>query len=294
MPKVNRNELGDCHIPVPPLDEQQTIADFLDRKTAQIDTLIAKKQRQIELLGEKRQALISQAVTKGLDPTVPMKDSGIPWLGYNSGSLEAYAASSPRSRSVAPRSHTASFRLDQMSKGVSPYIRTSDMAGTELPREGYLRTSVEIDRAYTRSKVHEGDIVVAIRATVGKSLPVPDYLNGANLTQGTAKVSPGPKVDRSFLLWAMNSTNSQNGFESFSKGATFKEITLEMLRWFWIALPPLIEQSEIANHLSHESKKIDTVSQKLSNQIAKLHEYRQTLISVAVTGKIAVPTEVQP
>ena len=81
MPKVNRDELGACPIVVPPVAKQRAIADFLDRKTALIDDLIAKKQRQIEVLEEKRRALISQAVTKGLDPSVPTKDSGVPCLG---------------------------------------------------------------------------------------------------------------------------------------------------------------------------------------------------------------------
>ena len=81
MPRANWDFFGDQLISIPPLPEQTAIASFLDRKTARIDILIEKKQRQIELLQEKRAALISQAVTKGLDPTVPMKDSGVPWLG---------------------------------------------------------------------------------------------------------------------------------------------------------------------------------------------------------------------
>jgi type I restriction enzyme, S subunit len=162
------------------------------------------------------------------------------------------------------------------------------MAGDFLPQEGYLRTSPEIDSMYRRSKVQAGDLVVAIRATVGKTLPVPNYLDGANLTQGTAKICLREGISRDFILFVLNSTNSSSGFASMAKGATFKEITLEMLRKFPVPFPPLEEQSRLATVLSSRLGPIQASIEIAEAAIAKLEEHRAALIAAAVTGKIDV------
>ncbi|MEM9008769.1 MAG: restriction endonuclease subunit S, partial [Cyanobacteria bacterium P01_F01_bin.86] len=164
-----------------------------------------------------------------------------------------------------------------------PYIKTSDMAGDKLPLEGYARTSPEIDASYQRSKVSAGDIVVAIRATVGKCLPVPPDLEGANLTQGTAKVSPGDTVLADYLLLSMKSESAQDYFGLMSKGATFKEITLDALRRTPLAFPPLSEQAQITHFLDHETARIDALIAEQEWLIELLKEKRQAVISHAVT-----------
>ena len=201
MPRASWDFIGNLPVAAPQLSQQQRIADFLDRKTAAIDALIAKKERLIELLEEKRQALITQAVTKGLDPNVPMKDSGIEWLGEIPAHWEMSAL-----RWVRRAGTSITYGIVQAGPDVEggiPYIRVSDMSGSELPRTGYRRTSREIDRAYRRSKVSAGDLVVAIRAGVGKTLRVPSFLDGANLTQGTAKVAVRPDVECDFVYWCL-------------------------------------------------------------------------------------------
>jgi type I restriction enzyme S subunit len=131
------------------------------------------------------------------------------------------------------------------------------MAGDSFPESGYARTAPEIDAAYARSKVDAGDLVVAIRATVGKVLPVPQHLVGANLTQGTAKISPGRDVDGRFLLGFLRSNASQQRFEALAKGATFREITLDMLRRFKVPVPPIRDQVDIVACLEREAPRID-------------------------------------
>ena len=288
----SRRNLGDMArtpIAVPPLGEQRAVAAFLDRKTAAIDQLIQKKERLIELLQEKRQALITQAVTKGLDPSVPMKDSRLPWIGQ----IPAHWDVQPLKRLVRPGT-SITYGIVQAGpqvEGGVPYIRTSDMAGDVLPLEGYGLTSPEIDADYKRSRVAAGDVVVAIRATIGKALPVPPGLAGANLTQGTAKVSPGMRLLTDYLLLALRSDGSQQRFQALAKGATFREITLEMLRNVVIPVPPLPEQSVIVATVLTGDRAIDSAASRLENSLGLLREYRQALISAAVTGQIDVSNE---
>ena len=154
--RANPTDISKIWIAVPPDKEQRAIAEFLDRETARIDGLVAKKERLIELLQEKRTALISHAVTKGLNPNTPMKDSGVEWIG----GIPAHWTTQELRRLVR-KGTTITYGIVQAGPDVEggiPYIRTSDMSGDELPRTGYLRTSPEIDDSYRRSKVSAGDI----------------------------------------------------------------------------------------------------------------------------------------
>ena len=145
-------------VALPSQEEQLAIATFLDRETAKIDALIAEQQRLIELLQEKRQAVISHAVTKGLNPNAPMKDSGVEWLGEVPEHWEVLEL-----KRLNMEGSSITYGIVQagphQENGV-PYIRTSDMSGDRLLLETCQRTSPEIDEAYARSKVSEGDLVI--------------------------------------------------------------------------------------------------------------------------------------
>jgi type I restriction enzyme S subunit len=183
----------------PPLEEQRDIASYLDRETQRIDELVGKKLGLLKLLDEKQLALISKAVTQGLEPSAPFRESKIPWLG----SIPAHWQIK-QLRHVARAGTVITYGIVQAGpdlEGGIPYIRTSDMDGDELPLVGYLRTSADIDASYSRSKVATGDLVIAIRATIGKPLIVPSELDGANLTQGTAKFSPGPETCAEYVKY---------------------------------------------------------------------------------------------
>lgn len=286
-PAINASDVMRIKAPVPAdRQEQGTIAAFLDRETGKIDALVAEQENLIELLKEKQQAVISHAVTKGLDPDVPMKDSGIEWLGEVPARWEAVQL-----KHVVRAGSSITYGIVQAGPHIEdgiPYIKTSDMAGDTLPLNGYSKTSPEIDQAYARSKVEQGDLVIAIRATVGKCLPVPPELEGANLTQGTAKISPGPRVDGKFLLFAITAFSAQAYFDSMSKGATFKEITLDALRRTPLALPPITEQVAIADFVNDENARISELIDEARRGIDLLTERKSALISAAVTGKIDV------
>ncbi|USQ74006.1 restriction endonuclease subunit S (plasmid) [Roseomonas mucosa] len=286
MPRASWDFLASLLIPIPPPDEQVAIASFLDRETGKIDALVAEQKQLIALLKEKRQAVISQAVTKGLDPNVPMRDSGVEWLGEVPAHWEVRPLASLVRKGTSITYGIVQAGPDEPN-GI-PYIRTSDMSGTELPLDGYLRTTPEIDLAYARSKVETGDLVVAIRATVGKTLKVPAHLRGANLTQGTARVAPGNKIGADYLSLFLNSTAAGQGFDAQAKGATFKEITLDMLRKFRVPVPPKAEQETIEVQINSIATELDRLGSETERAISLLRERRSALISAAVTGKIDV------
>lgn len=271
---------------VPPVEEQVRIAGLLDHETSKIDALVSEQEQLITLLKEKRQAVISHAVTKGLDPSVPMKDSGVEWLGE----VPAHWQVNRLQRVVKPGT-SVTYGIVQAGPDFEdgiPYIRTSDMASDELPLDGYPKTSPEIDASYARSKVSAGDLVIAIRATVGKCLPVPKELDGANLTQGTARIAPGPETDPGYLLAFINGNGAQTYFDRMAKGATFREITLEVLRKTPVLVPPLAEQRQIASWVMQQSDQFLELIREAEHSQVLLKERRSALISAAVTGQIDV------
>ena len=286
MPRASWQFLGAMELPLPPLCEQVSIVNFLDRETAKIDALIAEQQRLIELLQEKRQAVISHAVTKGLNPDAPMKDSGVEWLGEVPEHWEILEL-----KHLKKGGTSITYGIVQAGPHIEdgiPYIRTSDMAGDRLMVESCQRTSIAIDEAYARSRVFEGDLVVAIRATVGKVLEVPVELDGANLTQGTAKFSPGSTVSARFVKYSFGADYCQAQIMFSAKGATFLEITLDVLRRLRLAIPPLAEQKEIVNYLEGATGRMGYLLASAQQTIYLLQERRSALISAAVTGQIDV------
>lgn len=283
---LNLGPLSETVVAQPILSEQKQIARFLDHETAKIDALIQEQQRLIQLLKEKRQAVISHAVTKGLDPAAPMKDSGVEWLGEVPEHWDV-----KQLKHVVDPASSITYGIVQAGPeygGGVPYIRTSDMSNEQLPVDGYPHTSPDIDEAYARSRVRPGDIVMSIRASVGKCLPIPAGLKIANLTQGTAKISPGKDTTRDFVIAFLNSSAPQSYFDLMAKGATFKEITLDALRRTPILLPPLEEQKTIDRVLARKTGVLDRLLRVAIGSTELLKERRSTLISAAVTGKIDV------
>ena len=273
---------------IPDLATQLQIADFLDRETARIDLLIEKKQRLVALLGEEKDARITHEITGNSREHRSRKTSRNAFVS----SIPAHWGDVQLKHIVRPGT-VITYGIVQAGpeyEGGIPYIRTGDMKGDALPLTGYPLTSPEIAKSYARSALEQGDLVIAIRATVGKCLRVPDELIGANLTQGTAKISPGPKVRREFLFFALQSKPSQSFFDESAKGATFKEITLDRLRRLVIPLPPLHEQDRIVDRLLSLEKRHSRATVNINTSITLLKEYRSALITAAVTGQIDVAT----
>jgi type I restriction enzyme S subunit len=166
-----------------------------------------------------------------------------------------------------------------------PYIKTGDMSGDSLPTEGLARTSPKIALGYPRSRVRAGELVYSIRASVGSVHRVPFELDGANLTQGTARIAPNRNTDAEFLLWALRSHPCQNWVNSRTKGTTYKEITLATLRHVPVPFPPLPEQRAIAEVLSD----VDALIAALDRLIAKKRAIKQGAMQQLLTGKTRLP-----
>lgn len=172
----------------------------------------------------------------------------------------------------------------EVSDGI-PYIRTGDMSGEALPIDGLAKTHPSIAARFPRSRVNAGELVYSIRASVGAVHLVPDELDGANLTQGTARIAPSPTTHPIYLLNALRSSACQSWISLRTKGTTYKEITLATLRELAVPVPPLSEQKAIAAVLSD----VDALLGALDRLIAKKRDLKQAAMQQLLTGQTRLP-----
>jgi len=270
----------------PPSEDQTAIAAFLDRETAKIDALIAEQQRLIELLQEKRQAVISHAVTKGLNPDAPMKDSGIEWLGEVPEHWEVV-----RLKHLIETGTSISYGIvqpgDPLDGGV-PFVQTTNMTSGDFALKLLQRTSTEIASQYPRSTLKGGEVLLGIRASIGAAHVVPNSLAGANLSRGVARIVPNIKIESSFLVAALRSDVTFTYWGLSQQGSTFNEVSIATVKELSIAVPPRDEQHEITKFVRVESERLDSLIAEAEQAITLLQERRSALISAAVTGQIDV------
>lgn len=280
------SEMKNIVISLPSDDEQKHIATFLDHETARIDALVEEQKRLIELLKEKRQAVISHAVTKGLDPDVPMKDSGVEWLGEVPAhwDLKSLMHLTPPDRKIMYGIVLPGPDFD----GGVPIIKGGDVKPGRLSLEKLCRTDPQIEARYERSRVASGDIVYSIRGGIGDVEIVPEEIAGSNLTQDAARVSPKGGVCNAWLLYALKSGPVFAQLEAKATGATIRGINIMDLKRATLPVPPSQEQQEIAESLSFIIGKLDRLEQEAGAAITLMQEHRSALISAAVTGKIDV------
>ncbi|UGT93028.1 restriction endonuclease subunit S [Mycobacterium ostraviense] len=264
---LTAEKLKALRIPTWATDVQEAIADYLDRETARIDTLIDEQQRLIELLNERREATIAEAI-EGPEP-VRLRRLVDPERPMTYGILQCG---------------------DHIEDGV-PYIGPSDMPGEgQSPPLGSLRrTSADIASAYRRSVLMGGDIVVSIGPAYGKIAIVDADLTGANLTQDTVRVAALPSIVGSrYLVWVLLSRKTAQFWDLEIMGATFRRLNLGTLARTPIPLPPLAEQRRIAAYLDEQTANIDTLIAETERFIELARERRSALITAAVTGQIDV------
>ncbi len=280
--------LANTSCSIPPLSEQQAIITFLDRETARISTLIAKKERLIELLQEKRAALISHAVTKGLDPTVPMKDSGIEWLGEIPAHWEV-----KRVRDITELLQTGPFGSQLHSSDYSPYgipvINPSHLKDGYIYPDWDCAVNEETLSRLLRHELRKGDIVFARRGEMGRCALVTE--KEAGWLCGTGSLLMRPRVTLAAPAF-LNKVLSTEGVKDWllleSVGSTMDNLNSNILSRIPLPIPPLSEQYTIVNYLEGETAKIDALISRIREGIEKLKEYSAALISAAVTGKIDV------
>lgn len=276
-------------LPLVPETDQAVIASHLDRATTRIDTLIAKKTRFIELLREKRQALITHAVTKGLDPNVPMKDSGVEWLGKVPAHWKAVMlrrAVSSFQQGWSPDCDGRPAEVDEWGVTKSGCVNGGVFREKEnkaLPARFEPRPSLEI---------LDGDVLMS-RASgspslIGSAAYVSNPRRGLIISDKIFRLLPTTQTDPKFLVYSLGSSPLRRQIEQAIGGAEglANNLSQQSIKELWMAQPPLNEQMEIVTHLDRATSRIDTLIAKTERSIELLREHRTALITAAVTGKI--------
>jgi len=229
QPALSLGKIKALPIPLPPLPEQRRIAEVLDRAEA----LRAKRRAALAQLDT-----LSQSIFFDLfgDPATNPKGWPVHLL-----------------QEVVKQGTIVTYGIVQAGEeypaGV-PYIRTGDIVDGEIVQHGLRHTDPAIAARFLRSRVEAGEIVISIRATVGTTAVVPPELDGANLTQGTARIAPGSLVDRTYLLYYLRTSGTQHWISLQIKGATFREITLSRLRELPVQVPPMSLQCDFARRIT--------------------------------------------
>ena len=285
--KVVRTEtFMNIQLALPSLPEQQTIANYLDSATAKIDTLIEKQTKLIALLKEKRQAVISHAVTRGLDNTVAMKDSGVEWLGEIPEHWISTKVKNMLSTPITDGPHETPEFLDE---GV-PFI------SAEAISQGYINfnkvrghITQEANKKYSQKytpKIHDVYMIKS-GATTGVTAMVEDRID-FNIWSPLAVFRSTSRLNPYYLLNFLRSSNFQKAVELYWSYGTQQNIGMNVLENLYITIPPIQEQEKIADYLNDKTSKIDNLISKSIKAIDLLKEKRTSLVSSAVTGKIDV------
>lgn len=290
---ISFNNIANSLLPIPPLPEQTAIADYLDAKTAQIQTAIRLKREQIDRLKEYRQTLINECITKGLNPNAALKNSGVVWLG-----------DIPSHWTIKKFRHLFSFR-----KGLS--ITKENLQETGIPCVNYGEihskfgfsvnpqinelkcVSEDYLKNNQKSLLTYGDFIFADTSEDIEGSGNFTYLNSQMLTFAgyhTVICSQKEKHNPRFLAYVFDSSSFRNQIRTKVKGVKVYSITQAILKDNFVWLPPFSEQTAIADYLDSKTTQIDTALATYQAQIDKLNEYQRSLVNDVVTGKIDVRT----
>lgn len=281
-----QNVFDEFKFPCPPIIEQTTIANYLDHKTSQLDTLIRKKEKLIELLREERTAIINQAVTKGLNPDVPMRDSGIEWLGEIPEKWEIWKLSHAFEKvgsGTTPESGNPKYHEN----GIYNWLNTGDL------NNGYLdsvskKVTEQALKDYSALKLFPTRTVVIAMygATIGKTSIVNCEVT---VNQACCVFYGSSTILNEFLFYWFIA--KKDHIVNLSKGGGQPNISQDILKGIKIPCPEKEEQLEIVRFIENESKRVTTIISKIEQEIELLKEYKTALISEVVTGKLDVRSE---
>ena len=280
----------DERVPLPCVGEQRAISAFLDGKTAAIDALIAKKERLIELLEEKRQALITHAVTKGLDPSVPMKDSGIEWLGPIPAHWRVARLKFLVREKVAGPYGSSLTKAMYTSSGYRVYGQQQVIPNDFSVGDYYISDEKYAEmRRYT---VHPGDLLVSVMGTVGRVAVVPHDVEPGIINPRLVRYRPdAAHVSAEWLRVVLMSRPLQMRMLEQAQGSTMDGLNMVILGELPMLLPSLDEQRTVLAHVARAEGHAEATASRIRTQLHRLREYRQALITAAVTGKIDLTAE---
>ncbi|WP_165246962.1 restriction endonuclease subunit S [Adlercreutzia sp. ZJ141] len=283
--RIPMSKLNNVILPIPPKIEMRIISDYLDEKTSEIDSLIEKTERSIELLEEYRKSVISEAVTKGLDPDAPMKDSGIEWIGEIPAHWTAQGFTRPIESITDYRGRTPK-KADSGRFLITGRNIKNGRIDYDASRE-YIPES-EYNRAMQRGRLIKRAVLFTMEAPLGQAAVVDD--DSCAAAQRIIMLVPDVKrLNGSYLVYWIMSNQFQSNLLTFATGSTASGIKASKLNQLKVILPPLPEQNRIASFLDTKTLEIDALVTSQRKQIDLLREYRKSLISEAVTGKFKVP-----
>ena len=274
IPGLNRETAYEKEVAIPPVPRQQKIADFLDRETARLDALIAAKERLLRLLVEKRQALITQAVTLGLNSDVPLRDSGITWLGQ----IPAHWATCRIAWLFLERDERCEPELPLLEVSINSGVVLREFSDDQIETTASDFNSYKVARrgdvVFNKMRMWQGAVGIAPE----NGLVSPDY---------TVATPVGPMMpEYSGLLFRTEMFSAECA--RYSHGIVWDRLRLywESFRDIIVSVPPMIEQSAIVAHISKETATLDSLRKAAERTIALIKERRAALISAAVTGQI--------
>lgn len=281
---LSSNDIYNSKIALPSFSEQTQIVNYLDNQTAIIDELIAKKEKLVELLKEKRQSVINNAVTKGLDPNAKMKDSGIEWLGEVPEEWKKI---------------TLRYLTEKVGSGVTPrggadvyvdegviFIRSQNVHFEGLKLDDVVKIEPEVHENMSGSKVEYNDVLLNITgASIGRCCVV-DIKEEMNVNQHVCIIRPKKEIAPNYLNLILQSFVGQTQVKLGITGGNREGLTFEAIKDFVIYFPEKSIQLEILKDIENKVKGLNDLESKMIVQIDNLKSYRQSIISEAVTGKI--------
>jgi type I restriction enzyme S subunit len=280
---LTHNDFKGILIVLPPIEDQTAIANFLDKKTAKIDVLIEKDKKLIELLKEKRTALINHVVTKGLDPNVKLKDSGVEWIGEI-----------PEGWKVKKLKTISKIVLGKMltneDKGnylLKPYLRAQNIFWenvdvSDIKEMWFSPTEIKIYR------LSKNDLLVSEGGEVGRTAIWSEEIDECYIQNSVHKVTILPEHNPRYLLYVFETFGLLGYFESIVNRVSIGHLTREKLKEVNCIVPPLSDQTAISNFLDKNTAKIDKTIKLIEQKVNLLQEYKKSLIHYVVTGKVDV------
>lgn len=279
--------LNDFIVIYPDLSIQKMIVKFIDSKLSKIDSLISLKEKQIKLLEEQRQAMITEAITKGLNPNVKMKDSGVDWIGEIPEHWEVTKIK--YTTYVKGRIGWQGLRSDEFIDDGPSLVTGTDFKNGKIDWQTCYHVSEERYNEAVPIQLKEDDLLITKDGTIGKLALVKEMPERAILNSGIFVTRPlMNQYINSYLYWNLTSAPFSQYIRTMETGSTIKHLYQETFVNYSYALPPKYEQESISYYLNNETQKLETIKQSMLNQISKLKEYRQSLIHEAVTGKIPI------
>jgi type I restriction enzyme S subunit len=277
---VSKSQLKEFSLPKPDDNTQMLISNYLDSKCSLIDSIIAKQEAIIDKLNEYKLSVITEVITKGLNPDVDMKDSDIEWIGKIPETWEAKKLASLCDR---PITYGIVKMGDYDDNGVKA-LRCSDVLAGYIEEKNIRTVTKELSNEYKRTILKGGEIVINVRGTLGGCSVVPNYMAGYNIAREIAMVAVANAIPK-FVMYNLLS-NTFKSYQEFSlRGVIYVGLNINLLNKYVLFLPNLDEQEVIVKYLDNKCQEIEKSIEKRNRLIKNLQEYKKALIYEVVTGK---------